>query len=358
MKDCMKTYIFLIACLLSNQINTEQYIYPVADCDNGDTIITIYQKSAEEIEVWFFDTINGYAQQGLSSFCQPVNIKMMPSGNGFSFIDQGYIKIKEFSKRSAQTLAIYEPIGLFSGMNWIDNENFYFVALQGNFFQIFQGDVQANIVQLTNESADALYPCIIDSTLFYIRRDKNKKCDIVKKDWKNGQSLPKVMVPLDHDQSCFLRMTSDQQGFYIQAKHKKNNEDNYQLTCHCIQNIEDVWADTAIFTLQIPAYYVTGPTKLYESIIPFLPRYTEKQEIYFSTWDQEYATFILKKYNLKTQCLSDLKPITISEHRTKIFAPYVCNNQIYCGFMAHQDSLLKLLQYNDTKITLPNFQIE
>ena len=216
----MKKYIFLAIFFISQSIHPEQFVYPVGDFDDGNQLMVLYQKSLESIELWIVNSSNQQATKGLCSFLTPVNLRVMPSGKGFSFIDKGYIKIKEFTKRSPRTLSIYDPIGLFSSMNWIDDEIVDFVAREGDFFQIFQGDLEANIQRLTHEPADALYPQKIGEKLFYIKRDLSNQISIISKSWNptqmNELSEPSYnIIQRSNQQLCFLRMVSEKEGFYL-----------------------------------------------------------------------------------------------------------------------------------------------
>ncbi len=289
----------------------------------------------------------------------------MPSGKGFSFIDQGYIKIKEFAKRSPRTLPIYEPIGLFSNMNWIDDETFYFVARQGDFFQIFQGDLQANIQRLTHEPADALYPQKIDSTLFYMKRDMNYQVTIMQKPWKPVAMNPnqdeieaeaKIIIN-SSQQLCFLHMISDQEGFFLQAPTKKINNDTdcYEFSCHHLTEHENEWKTEKLFSFKIPCQYVTGSTRLYESLEPFLPNYKCKNIIYFVSWDTTSDRFELQKFYISEKLMIETSESVLQRNNNQqIFAPYIHNEKIYCGIIVKDKrSLQNIFEADDVHFVLP-----
>lgn len=364
----MKKYIFLIVCLIFYKNNAEQFIYPVADFDNGKQLMLLYQKSLEDVELWIWDSCNQHAVKGLSSFLAPANLRMMPSGKGFSFIDQGYIKIKEFAKRSPKTLPIYEPIGLFSSMNWIDDENFYFVAREGDYFQIFKGDLEANIQRLTYEQVDALYPQKIDSTLFYMQRDMNNQVAIVARSWKplpidmnkNSSENFSIIKKSSH-QLCFLHMICDNEGFFLQAPIKKiknnNGNDCYEFSCHHLLKNETEWVTEKLFTFQIPSKYVTGSARLYESLEPFLPNYTCKDSIYFVNWQHYLNQFELKKYLILDKNLENVPNQFLQRNiPQQIFSPYIHQEKIYCGIIFQDKRKLQnIFEADDVRINLPFF---
>ena len=360
----MKKYIFLAICLMFHKNNAEQFLYPVADFDHGNQLMLLYQKSLESVELWIWDSSNQRAIKGLSSFLTPVNLRMMPSGRGFSFIDQGYIKIKEFAKRSPRTLPIYEPIGLFSNMNWIDDETFYFVARQGDFFQVFQGDLQANIQRLTYEPADALYPQKIDSTLFYMKRDMNGQVTIVSKSWdpcamdtNHDQSDNLTIIKESSAQLCFLRMVDQQEGFYLQAPTQKLNDDNdcYEFSCWHLKHDENQWLTEKLFSFKIPARYVTGSARLYESLEPFLPNYTCNDHIYFVSWSNESNGFELQKFHIPEKTVEKVSDQLLHRNSNQqFFAPYIHEDKIFCGLILNDKRFMQnIFEAGDVCFELP-----
>lgn len=371
-----KSIFFVICCFAFHKNYAEQFVYPVADFDNGKQLMVVHQKSLDSVELWMWDTASQHAIKGLSSFLIPANLRMMPSGRGFSFIDQGYIKIKEFAKRSPRTLPIYEPIGLFSNMNWINEETFYFVAREGDFFQIFQGDMQANILRLTQESADALYPQKINSTLFYMKRDMDNQTTIICQPWNPVAMAASQDAPQQHitllkesaQQLCFLRMISEAEGFYLQAPTKKNNtlHDSYDFSCyHLIKNNNDEWSTENIFTFQIPSKYLTGSTRLYESLEPFLPNYNCKNVVYFVTWQHEQNQFQLQKFDIGTKIIESVTtPNLYKNNNQQIFAPYIHHNTMHCGFiLPNQErrspgAILNIFEMDDVQFELSHFEIK
>jgi len=365
----MKKSIFLLFLLSFYKIDAEQFIYPVADFDQGHRLMLVYQKSLSDVELWMWDTQTHQAIKGLSSFITPANLRILPSGTGFSFIDQGYIKIKEFHRRSSKTLPIYEAIGLFSSMNWIDEHSFYFVAREGEYFQIFQSDVDANIMRLTNESADTLYPQKIDDQLFYIQRNDDGKTSIIKQAWHPllmtdfNQEPEKEVIKSEKSKSlCFLQMINDQEGFYLEAPTQKikKETDCYQFNCYNLKLHENNWINQKLFSFTIPAKYITGSNRLYESIEPFLPNYTCKDFIYFSDFNIKSKLFELKKINIITKSIEIIQDQGIYRSSiSHIFAPHIVHNKIYCGLIVPENlkyqSIATLFAAENVQIQLPEF---
>jgi len=358
----MKKYIFLMACFIFQNNYSEQFVYPVGDFDDKNQIMLLYQKSVDDIELWIWNSHNHTAVKGLSSFLTPANLRMLPSGKGFSFIDQGYIKIKEFSKRSARTLPIYEPIGLFSNMNWIDDETFYFVARQGDYFQIFQGDVQANIQQLTYELADALYPQKIGSQLFYLQRDIDHNMSVITRPWnfESNESVNTIALQNLASQPCFLKMINETQGFYIQAPtHKSDSiQDCYEFSCYYIFKQNDaIWLSDKLFTFTIPSKYIIGSDRLYESIEPFLPNYTRSGYVYYNSWDHDLEQFKLYSFDIAMKNTEIISNIQLYKNKeTKFFAPYLHHDKMYCGIILEEKRTNQnIFEDGDMDFELPFF---
>ncbi|MBP6869739.1 hypothetical protein KBC04_02570 [Candidatus Babeliales bacterium] len=365
----MKQYIFfIICCLFFNQNNAQQFIYPVADFENGNQLMVIYQKSLEDVELWIWDATDHYAVKGLSSFLIPANLRILPSGKGFSFIDRGYIKIKEFEKRSARTLPIYEPIGLFSNMNWINEDSFYFVAREGDFFQIFQSDLEANIQRLTYDCADALYPQKTNYSLFYIKRDQNNQFSIIRTLWNPVPINSKLIMSIEDEviiegtdeQLCFLKIIDDQKGFFIKAPlAKTDNNSVYLFSCYHLFCSEKKWVTKKLFDFKIPAQYITGLQRLYESIEPFLPNYTCKNLIYFVDWNNKSQQFDLSKFDIlqdSTEIITNKQENLYRCESKKIFAPYIHKSKIHCGLILENER--NFSQLFQKKFTTENVMFE
>ena len=345
-----------------SKIYAEEFLYPVAHIDNGEQLLLLYQKSLQNIELWIFDTTSHQAIKGISSFSTPANLRIMPSGNGFSFIDQGYIKIKEFMKRSAKTISINEPIGLFSHMNWINEDLFYFVAKEGDFFQIFQSNTQADVTRLTNLTADALYPQKIGNTLFFMQRDNSGKISIMQQPWtpvpmNESKNIGKTQIIQESDQQlCYLHMISDVAGFYIQAPHKKAHDtDCYEFFCYQLKKEADRWENQQLFSFMIPSKYLIGAARLHESIEPFLPNYVHHNSIYFVSWDQNSMIspqFELYHFDCASHVISNQSHLITKKYNNHmIFAPYIHEDILYCGLITmNNDEHKKYTSIQDNSI--------
>lgn len=131
--------LLLMSMFYNLPILPQEFLYPVAaTTKNGKTkIYVLHQKSINNVELLVWDPQTKVCSQGLLSTYTPASLKILPNGDGFSFIDDGRIRIKKFDKRSPKAIDIYEPLYDISQLNWIDEHNFYVSAKKNNKFCIF-----------------------------------------------------------------------------------------------------------------------------------------------------------------------------------------------------------------------------
>ena len=69
----------------------------------------MHQTEAQETRLWSLNSVTNQYEQLLSSQYNPIGVQLLPDKSGFSFLDNGLIKVKNFLKRSPKTIEIYEP---------------------------------------------------------------------------------------------------------------------------------------------------------------------------------------------------------------------------------------------------------
>lgn len=132
--------LFVLASLIyAPALLSCEFLYPVAVTkkNNKTQVYVLHQKSINNIELLIWDPETKICSNGLLSSYTPAALKILPNGDGFSFIDDGRIRIKNFDKRSPKSIDIYEPLYDISQINWIDEHNFYLSAKKNNKFCIF-----------------------------------------------------------------------------------------------------------------------------------------------------------------------------------------------------------------------------
>ena len=319
--------------------NTVQYIYPIAQIDE-ECLLVMNQSSLYNIELLKWNKNTRIAQKVLWSIYMPSSVMLLPEKDGFSFLDQGRIRVKYFNKRSPKTVNIFEPITNFDSVHWINGETFYFTAQDPYFHNVFVCQLHKNVASISRltfqEESDFLYPQKIDEELFVIKRDSNKRFSIVKLSWKENafdnykETAGELIVPSDKC-CCFLKMINNQKGYFISYVPSKDPIHNtYTFWCNEITKTLDGWEQKEIFSFNVHEKYIIGkePERMYESIKPLLPCY-EKHGIFFSHFDKETKSCSLKKYNIDTFEIEDI----VIKHKKKfaLFTPFIFDGHAYCG---------------------------
>ena len=367
----------LLLFLLSTPlyISSEQFIYPVSSIDHeGKEILVVYQKSLDDIELWIWDTTTQRAIKGLLSAYIPAGIKMLPSGVGFSFIDEGRLRVKNFYKRLPKTIAIYEPISKITDIYWISDDAFYFSAKEGNAYNIFSSNTLGEVQRCTSgQDFDYVYPSKIGRTVFCIERQKDLHIfKIVKILWElcaydSKSLLPQIKETLltNSQPISYLHMISDEEGFYLDYSSVNFQSINGLLLFTCCRIFKDSnqdWQTESLFEFKIPASYVIGKeeSRLYESIQPLLPQYTDHQCVYFIDADNEGA-LELKKYNIQTKDIEVLKSYMRNGLQCyKFISPVIVGKNVYTGFVVDEENIHDRMIDIDGSIflDLPELSIE
>ena len=357
-------------------IKSAEYSYPVNSIHNGKTILVIYQKSLSHLELWLWDPINKHAECGLLSIFTPAGLQMLPDESGFSFVDNGIIRVKYFNKRSPKSFEFDEPIYGISLIHWIDNNTCYFNAKYHDYHALFQMNMQGVIDCLIKYDADCMYPQKIDNDLFYIeRRKKNdasldvlydcytyhimhalyptilydkrysfnsdeqlEQCiyDIIeKKNLDSKISVGETETILETNYPlAFLHMISKKEGYvleyppFIETKCKM-----IKFTYHQIKLVDDYWLDTRLFSFMIPSTLLLSGSsnQIYESIFPLIPRIVSSM-IYFVDASNHVSScnsaLDLFSYDLQTGLVSQ---VTHASDNQYYFTPYVIDTHTFVG---------------------------
>ena len=325
-----------------------EFLYPVGYVkQNGKIkIYIIYQKSIGHIELWLWDPETKVASKGLLSTYTPAAFKLLPDNAGFSFIDNGRIKIKKFNKRSPRSIDIYDPIYNICGLKWIDSENFYISAKKDDKFKIFKMDISGAIKYvLEDKDKDCMYPQKIGNSIFYIERCIKK--GVYKRDYlsykvvsldhpianqdldsnlqKNSEDKIKEIMQTDDCfseikilepenkkylvdfRSCpiaFLNMISDKEGFFLEHQVEVERYDKTIIFNYFqIKKGEDEWVCKELFQFSIPAHLILdkSDSRLYESILPLLPKYHDGKLFYLNCLHNKELLLDMFCYDLETE---------------------------------------------------------
>jgi hypothetical protein len=322
-----------------------EYVYPVA-CLDDDTILYIHQQTPTHIELFQWNTITNQHTPLLWSLFNPAGLQLLPNQLGFSFIDNGRLRIKAFQKRSPKAVEFDEPIYNINGLQWIDDHTCYCSAQQGDYFSLFELSDNGDVRCLAGEPGkDYMYPQKVDNSLFYIERTMDQKHTFNYRiiQYSHPYQSSSILIDFQDKPIIFLHMITQKEGFVLE--HAPNIDDSattIQFFYHQIINEKGGWKSESLFTFFIPTNLVgAGNERIYESLLPLLPR-PEKERIYFADCS---STYWLKPYYYNTTTRTTEK-IKVPNKKGHYFVPWLCKSTLYCGGTkdsATQNSFISLL---------------
>lgn len=354
-----------------------EYVYPVAAA-SAEQVYVLYQKSVDHVELWLWNSITKKASKALLSTFSPAGLQLLPDGSGFSFIDNDRIRVKMQGRRQPRAVGFYEPIYDISLIQWIDHEAFYFSAKEKDKYNIFHGTIYGTCHRIISiKHGDCMYPQLRGSDLYFIERDDNNDYAIV--------SIPYPTIPREECVPCtdpaqfeervkaimqergevsirsyadlskrslvadfgkhpiaFLRMYTDTFGIVIEYPAFVNRADTFiPFTCHAIERMHDEWQTSELFSFNIPAQLLmTGSSqRLYESVLPLLPRFDEKKSLFFVNTNKFKPGLNVCEFRLDIR--SFLKSFDHEENEGMFFSP-LCSKfgNWYGGTLTMTDGML------------------
>jgi hypothetical protein len=329
--------LYFLLVLYAPIIYSIEYIYPVTCLNNGTTILYIHQHNPNHIELLQWNTLTNQHIPLLWSLFNPANLQLLPNQLGFSFVDNGRLRIKLFQKRSPKTVEFDEPIYNINGLEWLDEHECYCSAQQGEGFCLFALSDNGDVHCLAREPhKDYMYPQKIGDYLFYIERSSFEKVNyrIIQSYYSNNQSSH-VIMDFQNKPIIFLQMVSEKEGFVLEHAEDIHNDDKTVKFSyhHLTKDVQgEVWDKEVLFSFSIPAkLVVSGDERLYESLLPLLPR-VEKNEVYFVDCASDYLEPY--SYNLASHTL---KKIKVPRKNGHYFVPILCGSTFYCGGTKEED---------------------
>ncbi len=342
-----------------------EYLYPIGAIDE-ENILLMHQTSLDDLELWMWNIKELVAFKELSSVFLPSCVQILPNKQGCSFVDHGRIKIKYFNKRTPRTIALSEPIFAVSSITWINEEQFYFTGKHDGYFKLFLCDISnrnstVSCLSCLQDSMDYLYPQKIDNDLFCMVKNANNYYAICTLKWHpqeyqkeiqnyvkiskksegnidyNFEKYENISILTNIDESaCFLTMHDQNSGFFLKFIQSENqNFDFFKfICCKITKQHKDSWVITDLFDFELPKNLLVGfgPERIYESIYPFLPVYTEKS-IYFVNFNKLSETCQIARYDHDSEHIDVMDPYSSRSisNNSHLFAPCIINNSVYCG---------------------------
>ncbi len=300
----------LLGCLIIFTTHPITFLYPVAALQSRPWVFLIHQTSSQEIELWVWNYQTKKIRKDFLPGLKPAGLAVLPYESGFSFVDNGIFKVDFLHEKKPHIIAFDTPLYDVSSVHWIDDHCCYFSAKKRNHYGIFQVNMQGEVDTIVLSCAssimyrqgiekgyDCLYPQKVHHTLFYIERKKKVQQyyrimsmpypPIDKEVETNSmqQDDKKVVIDFGEQAIAFLHMVSVSEGFVVSYPHEVEKESNsIQFTYHHIKKKKNEWHESELFSFAIPTDFLFLDTdmRLYESMLPLLPRHIGKH-IYFTS---------------------------------------------------------------------------
>lgn len=327
-----------------------QYFYPVAELDQR--VYCVYQSSPEIIAMIVWDHEHKEMVPGLLSRYMPAGLQLLPDSSGYSFLDNGILRVKKFMKRSPKSLEFYAPIYDINVPEWIDTNTGYFAAKVRDTYGVFQFDIDANVATLLlDPKKDFMYPQKIDSTLFYIERIKRglgyqfrvlsieypTQVDMKRDDemvaFKSilSDQVATEIFDFHNEPIAFLYMENASTG-YLVSYPAHIEEDAKFIVCSYYQlNKENGWNEQRLFDFVIPAHLLfrSSEDRLYESILPLLPHHLGNDVYFVNASGFDGLNLNLFAYHTLNGATEQL---TFADQPGQhFFAPILVDRFLYCG---------------------------
>lgn len=306
-----------------------RYVYPVASFERSGVphILVLYQWSIDELELYDWNSSTGVMTKALSSMYTPAAVKILPDKSGFSFVDNGRIRIKRFEKRAVKSLDIYDPVYGIELIDWLDNQTCYFHAQSDGRYGIYTLTIEEELRPiLTSSSADYMYPNIVGSELFYIEHvQSGRKQDFsigkLEMSSRNGRS--QTILTFGSKVLIMLTMQSAHEGFVIEV------EGTPTLRCfhyHHLFQTGTGWQSQELFTFHVPQVFFTdGPYRIYESALPLVPHHSGFY-LYFVSCDEGTRRLSLYRFDIQAG-----RSERVIQARGDLFVPVFLGNEGWCG---------------------------
>ena len=324
-------YIFFCIVFYTSPLFSTEYTYPVASLLDDATILYIHQISPENIQLFSYNTITNQSEQIVWSVFNPAGVQLLPHNKGFSFIDNGRLRIKAFHKRSPKTVDFDEPIFNINGLYWIDEHTGYCSAYYNNHYSILELTDEGAIHHLMEkDNVDCMYPQKINDRLFYIERYVNHTGNnyaIMHMRYRYD-STSELVLNFNNNPIIFLQMTSDTEGFVVQ--HQKDIDNKALKSAfqyHRIGKENNNWYSHLLFSFEIPTslFLYNNDQRLFESILPLLPRMINDKIYFVDCSDKNLEPYY---YDIATK---ERYKINIGKPQGHIFVPIQCGATLFFG---------------------------
>jgi len=345
-----KTIVLFAILLFPMPGHSTQYFYPVVELDQR--VYCIYQSSPEIIAMIVWDHEHKEMVPGLLSRYMPAGLRLLPENSGYSFLDNGILRVKKFMKRSPKSLEFYAPIYDIYVPEWIDAHTGYFAAKVRETYGVFQFDIDANLAcLLIDPKKDFMYPQKIDSSLFYIERIKRGlgyQFRVLSIEYPaqvdmEGDDEMVAFKPILSDQAAteifdfhnepiaFLYMQSANSGFLVSYPEHIEEDAEFIMCSYYQLSKKNGWGEKLLFNFVIPAalLFKSSEDRLYESILPLLPHHLGNDIYFVDANGSGGLNLNLFVYHTVSGAIEQL---TFADQPGQhYFAPILVDRFLYCG---------------------------
>jgi len=311
-----------------------EYRYPVACLNNGATIFYIHQHAPMNIELFAWNIHTNTIEPILWSLFNPAGLQLLPNDSGFSFIDNGRLRIKSFQKRSPKTVDFDEPIFNINGLHWIDNDSCYCSGQQGDNFELLLLHNDGTMEYLFKKNKkDCMYPQKVMNTLFYIERsmiDNIFNYCIMQCNYMVNNCSSQLVINFYDKPIIFLHMLSQEEGFVLEYEQNiESSATTTQFLYHHIIKQSDHWEKELLFSFYIPInLLLPGEQRIYESLLPLLPQVVENKVYFVNCVQNQNNNLEPYYYDLISKTI---KTIIVPKKDGHYFVPMICGDTFYCG---------------------------
>jgi hypothetical protein len=328
----MNKIIILYFLLISiSTTYTVDYWYPVAILADNRTVLLIEQHTLNDISLTIWDTKNNTRVEGVWSIYNPAGVQMLPDESGFSFIDNGRIRIQYFNKRSPKTIESDIYLTHINGIRWISPYEFYCSAFYEDAFEIFHCAIDGTVTSIArSKTGHCRYPQKVDNHLFYIeeyRDDTNKRSFCMREKVYDDNSL----LDCGSQEIIFLTMLNNTEGFVIEYRPYDNNCTRLEFIYHHLIKRDTQWYIEPRFTFSIPSAFLsnTSESRIFESILPLIPTIYGESIYFVSAHNSSHDVLELYSYDLTRDIITH-HPVDKDAHQS-CFVPKKISDYMIVG---------------------------
>ncbi len=292
----------------------------------------MHQNAYRHMQVFVWDSSTQTYDPALSCQYNPIGVELLPSGEGFSFIENGMIKIKLFTKRSAKIVDIYEPLYNIAQITWINDTSFLFQAKRGSSYGIYQSDIDGNVSKIKADNEhDYGYPTIMDNRLLYVTKDQSDTYDITLTTYPLGADNDEYSIYTSAEPLLYLTMLDNKKGYVLERA--KNG-----FFMICFKDEGESWKfEKVCFISDDATKFFDNNNSLCEILRPFLPK-KDKRRLFLPICDDS-CSLDLSYYDITKHCLARhnfssffLPPTLKSNTSISYFGcPLITQNDVFVG---------------------------